>query len=238
MKRLLITIFMFLPMLAIAQSDWERPDTKKDNIETSSSTKKKAKKEKSTKAEAVKSTPTTAKSKATLSESDKDYKYLKEGAVPEVDGNIIFTFDVDLPGLSAQQVYDKAYVALDSIAAEPDQIKSGIALVNKKDHSIAAQYSEWMTFKKNFVNLDRSKFNYTIIANCTDGHLALTLSRMTYIYDEGRPTALKTTAEKWIADKVAINKKGTKLLPGSAKFRRATINRKDAIFAKIQRLVK
>ena len=45
MKRLLITIFMFLPMLAMAQSDWERPDTKKDNIETSSSTKKKAKKD-------------------------------------------------------------------------------------------------------------------------------------------------------------------------------------------------
>ena len=40
MKRLLITIFMFLPMLAMAQSDWERPDTKKDNIETSSSTKR------------------------------------------------------------------------------------------------------------------------------------------------------------------------------------------------------
>lgn len=234
MKKLLIAIFMILPMLCSAQSEWERPDTKTEKDNTAATAKKKEKKAKPAVAADKKASPTTD----ILSESNKDYKYLKAGAMPEVDGNIIFTFDKDLPGMTAQQIYDKVYVALDTIAAGPEQIKSGIALVNKKEQSIAAQYSEWLTFKRNFVNLDRSKMNYTILANCSDGHLHLTLSRITFAYEENRPTALRTTAEKWISDKAAVNKKGTKLLPGSAKFRRATINRKDAIFAKIDSMLK
>ena len=113
-----------------------------------------------------------------------------------------------------------------------------MVLVNKKEHSIVAQYHEWMTFKKNFVVLDRTRFNYTVIAKCTDGHLHLTLERMTFLYEQGRPTEMRTSAEEWISDKEAINKKGTKLLPGSAKFRRSTIDRKDELFELITKMVK
>ena len=145
--------------------------------------------------------------------------------------------------LTAQQVYDRMYVALDTIANQECQIqdersKSGVVLVNKKEHSIVAQYHEWMTFKKNFVVLDRTRFNYTVIAKCTDGHLHLTLERMTFLYEQGRPTEMRTSAEEWISDKEAINKKGTKLLPGSAKFRRSTIDRKDELFELITKMVK
>ena len=41
-------------------------------------------------------------------------------------------------------------------------------------------------------------------------------------------------AEEWITDKNAVNKKGTRLLPMSAKFRRATIDRVKEIFAFIK----
>lgn len=178
-----------------------------------------------------------------LDPNSEDYKYLKPGAMPEQDGKVVFTLDLDVPALSAQQVYDRMYVALDTIANQECQIqdersKSGVVMVNKKEHSIVAQYHEWMTFKKNFVVLDRTRFNYTVIAKCTDGHLHLTLERMTFLYEQGRPTEMRTSAEEWISDKEAINKKGTKLLPGSAKFRRSTIDRKDDLFELITKMVK
>ena len=38
------------------------------------------------------------------------------------------------------------------------------------------------------------------------------------------------SAEEWITDKYCVNKKHTKLLPVSGKFRRKTIDRKDYLF--------
>ena len=77
-----------------------------------------------------------------------------------------------------------------------------------------------------------------MIAKCYDNKLHLTLSRISYNYEEGRSTGLKTTAEKWISDKQAVNKKRTKLIPGTAKFRKKTIDRKNAIFKYIAKKVK
>lgn len=257
MKKFLISIFLVsLSLNMSAQSEWEKPLSSQEKLEqaqkaaeeakqaakaakqAAKEAKKAAKANKSKDADnkADKKSDNASKAKATkatalLTTDNKDYKYLKEGAIPETaEGNVEFTLEQDFNGQTAQQIYDKLYTTLDNLAGGEDQIKSGIALVNKKAHSIAAQYSEWLTFKKNFVNLDRSKFNYTILADCTDGHLHLTLSRISYSYEEDRPTAIKTSAEKWITDKYAVNKKGTKLLPGSAKFRRSTIDRVEEIF--------
>ena len=160
----------------------------------------------------------------------KDAKYIEKGAVPEVDGKIVFTLDEDIPGKTAQQIYDIAYAFLDSLSREKNQIRSSIALINKKEHIIAARYKEWLEFSRNFMSLDRTELNYTIIARCSDGHLAMTMERISYDYEKNRSTGFSETAENWISDKNALNKKRTKLLPISAKFRRGTIDRKDQIF--------
>ena len=158
--------------------------------------------------------------------------------MPEVDGKVEFGYELDLPGLTAQQVYDKAYVALDSLAHTDNQINSCVALVNRKEHIIAARYQEWLEFSRSFISLDRTKFSYTIIATCTDNHLSLKLQRISYNYEEERQSGFKTTAEKWITDKYAVNKKRTKLTTGPAKFRRKTIDRKNDIFKYITEKVK
>lgn len=281
MKKLFFTIMLFLPLTALAQSEWEAVPTqnkveearkaaeeakaaakaaKKAAKEAARAEKEAARAEKEARKQAAKAGNKTADAaqqaegkqiaatklvpaRPALDPNSEDYKYLKPGAMPEQDGKVVFTLDLDVPALSAQQVYDRMYVALDTIANQECQIldersKSGVVLVNKKEHSIVAQYHEWMTFKKNFVVLDRTRFNYTIIAKCTDGHLHLTLERMTFLYEQGRPTEMRTSAEEWISDKEAINKKGTKLLPGSAKFRRSTIDRKDELFELITKMVK
>lgn len=274
MKKLFFTIMMFLPLTALAQSEWEAVPTQNkveearkaaEEAKAAAKAAKKAAKEaaraeKEARKQAAKAGNKTADAaqqaegkqiaatklvpaRHALDPNSEDYKYLKPGAMPEQDGNVVFTLDLDVPALSAQQVYDRMYVALDTIANQECQIqdersKNGVVLVNKKEHSIVAQYHEWMTFKKNFVVLDRTRFNYTVIAKCTDGHLHLTLERMTFLYEQGRPTEMRTSAEEWISDKEAINKKGTKLLPGSAKFRRSTIDRKDELFELITKMVK
>lgn len=274
MKKLFFTIMLFLPLTALAQSEWEAVPTQNkveearkaaEEAKAAAKAAKKAAKEaaraeKEARKQAAKAGNKTADAaqqadgkqiaatklvpaRHALDPNSEDYKYLKPGAMPEQNGNVVFTLDLDVPALSAQQVYDRMYVALDTIANQECQIqdersKNGVVMVNKKEHSIVAQYHEWMTFKKNFVVLDRTRFNYTVIAKCTDGHLHLTLERMTFLYEQGRPTEMRTSAEEWISDKEAINKKGTKLLPGSAKFRRSTIDRKDELFELITKMVK
>ena len=225
MKKILVMLLMCCPLICAAQSEWEAPTAAAQSNEAKAEKPKAAKKDKTA-------------DEAPDPSSIKDWEYIKEGAVPEVGGKVVFAYDIDLPGKTAQQVYDLTYTALDSLAHTDSQISSGIALVNRKEHIIAARYQEWLEFSKSFISLDRTKFNYTIIATCTDGRLHLTLDRIAYNYEEDRQGGMKTTAEKWIADKYAVNKKRTKLVNGPAKFRRKTIDRKNAIFRYIATKVK
>jgi colicin import membrane protein len=123
---------------------------------------------------------------------------------------------------------------------EEKQFKeSKIALVDKTDHVIAARFREWLVFKSTALSLDRTVFNYTIIANCSDGHLNLTLSRINYAYELDRDNdGMEVNAEEWITDENALNKAKTKLLKYSGKFRRKTIDRKDEIFENITNALK
>ena len=225
MRKLLFLLLACCPIMCAAQSEWETPNAAKPANEV----KKEQKKENSADR---KDTAGVAQ------ENIKDWKYIRQGAVPEVNGKVVFAYDVELPGKSAQQVYDAAYTALDSLAHSANQVKSGIALINRKEHIIAARYQEWLEFSKSFISLDRTKFSYTIVATCSDNRLHLTLERIAYNYEEDRPTGFKTTAEKWIADKYAVNKKRTKLVSGTAKFRKKTIDRKNDIFKYISERVK
>ncbi|MGN0069808.1 MAG: DUF4468 domain-containing protein [Prevotella sp.] len=168
----------------------------------------------------------------------RDAKYVKPGIVPVVDGKVVFTLDVEAPGKNAVQIYDIMYAFLEKMAVGENQIESGIVLVNKNEHIIAAKFSEWLAFHENFISLDRTEFDYTILATCTDGQLHLTMERISYNYEEGRNSGFRETAEKVITDQYAVNKKGTKLLATVGKFRRCTIDRKDEIFDAIRQALK
>lgn len=245
-----------MPFAAMAQNEWEKPLSAAEKLEQAKKAEAEAKKamkeaKKAAKAErkrlkkkeksGMALTPYEKKEADILAtkapKKERDKEYLKKGAVPEVNGNIIFTLDINTPGKSAQEIYDKVYTYLDNLSQEDNQINSGIAIFNKKEHTVAAKYSEWLEFTKKYLILDRTEFNYTIIATCTDGHLKMTLERISYNYEEGRETGFKTSAENLISDKYAINKKGTRLIPGSAKFRRKTIDRKNQIFNAVRSML-
>ncbi|MBM6992605.1 MAG: DUF4468 domain-containing protein [Prevotella sp.] len=211
MKNLIVALLACLPLMGMAQNTWEAPKE-----EQQAQPKKKA-----------------------LFESNKkqeDPKYLA-GAVPVVGGKVVFTLDKDVPGMSADEIYQKVYDRMNALTKEDNQFEtSKIAVVNKGEHTIAARYKEWLVFQNTFLSLDQTVFNYTLIAQTTDGHLHMTMERMGYQYEKERTdvnNGLETKAEDWITDKEALNKKQTKLAKYSGKFRRKTIDRKDYIFGQI-----
>ena len=164
--------------------------------------------------------------------------YLVPNAVPEVNGEIQWTCDIDVAGKTAQQIYERTLAILDNIIKEPIQLeRSKIAITNEKEHNIVATMQEWLTFTSNALVLDRTKMNYVLQALCSDGHLKLILDRITYNYEvQGKKEFYK--AEEWINDNNAVNKKRTRLYPSSGKFRRKTIDRKNELFEIFQSQLK
>lgn len=216
MKKIIVALFACLPLMCMGQNTWEVPEEKKTE----------------------EAKPKHQKKALFDTKKNEDAKYLA-GAVPEVDGRVVFTLDKDVPGMSAGEIYQKVYDVINAMTKEENQFpQSKIAVVNKSEHTIAARLKEWLVFQSSFLSLDRTIFNYTLIAKATDGHLLLTMERLSYQYEMDRTDVrdgLDTKAEDWITDKEALNKKQTKLLKYSGKFRRKTIDRKDNIFDRVCR---
>lgn len=166
-----------------------------------------------------------------------DAKYLAENAVPMVDGKVVFHTVINAPGKSADQIYDILLKQLEKMVQEPNQIENSVvALQNRDKHELAAVFHEWLVFKSVALSLDRTQFNYQLHVLCSDGQADVSMMRISYDYDMER-NPQHYTAEEWISDKYAINKKRTKLYPISGKFRRKTIDRKDFIFNKFNTLL-
>ena len=213
MKLILAILMTFLPIAAFAQSEWEKPNASAVNVGD--------------------------EAKQETTRTDPDAKYL-EGAVPEVDGKVEWTLDVNVPGKDAEQIYDIMLQYLTNLTKSENQLEgSCVALVNKAEHIVVANVREWLVFTDKFFALDRTKFNYTLIAYCKDGGLTVKMNRIYYIYDDNGSekggTAYK--AEEWINDENAMNRKKTKLYRGPGKFRRKTIDRKDSLFKSVKAAV-
>lgn len=213
MRRIILLLICVMPLAVPAQGVWERPEAQ----ETVKANEEKKQPE-------VKNTA--------------DIKYLA-GAVPLADGKVEWTLDIDVPGKNTAEIYDIMLKCLMDLTKTENQLEgSAVTLVNKQDHIIVASVKEWLVFKENFLMLDRAKFNYTLVAYCSDNHLKITMSRIYYRYEEERVKGGRLyKAEDWITDDNALNRKKTKLLPGSAKFRRKTIDRKDQIFKTIEETI-
>lgn len=207
MKKIMMTLLALVPLTLWAQDNvWELPEEEQ---------------EPEVKEVEVKVNP--------------DQKYLK-GAVPMVDGKVVFSTHIEAPGKSAAQVYDIVKGYMEKMLKQQNQINSSIVTDDPTAHRLAGYFEEWLVFKKTFIAYDRTRFIYALEADCMDGAADIRISRIRYIYDEER-NAQRYTAEEWITDKEAVNKKNTKLLPLSGKFRRKTIDRKDFLFGKFQSLL-
>ena len=173
---------------------------------------------------------------AAKAKENHDAKYLK-GAVPEVNGKVVFTKHINAPGKSAAQIYDILHQYLQKMVKEKNQLEnSKLITEDTQKHELVASFEEWLVFKKSALVLDQTRFYYAIKAECKNGGVDVTMSHIRYLYEEQR-NPQRLVAEGWITDKDAVNKKNTRLFPGSGKFRRKTIDRKDFLFNKFESLL-
>jgi colicin import membrane protein len=164
-------------------------------------------------------------------------KYLA-GAVPEVDGKVVFSTTIKAPGKSKKQIYNLLLADFTKMTKEENQFEqSRIVLEDSTEHrKIVGNYQEWLVFKNKPLVLDRTRMFYHLIADISDGEATIQMTRIYYLYDEERiPTTFK--AEEWINDRYGLNKKKTKTSRVSGKFRRKTIDRKDYIFKRLETLL-
>lgn len=210
LRKLLFAALFALPMVSVAQSEWELPDSKSNKSNVSSNQKE----------EEVSKTI--------------DPKYAK-GTVPLVDGKVVWDYTIKVPGASSDDIFNRTMVILEELTKQEfSKPSSRLTAVNKKEHIIAAYFAEEMIFSQKVLAKDFCEFRYTVIATAKDGELNIRLCRITYLYDIARDNEAVYTAQELITDEEALNKDFTKMYSMPGKFRRATINRKDAVFSFIE----
>lgn len=167
-----------------------------------------------------------------------DPKYLA-GACPEVDGKVTWTQTIEAPGMSAKAAYDRLLPFFMSFCKEPNQTeKSNVTLVDETQHQIVLRVQEWLVFEDKLLSLDRTKFNYLLVADCKDGSVDVTIRNISYVYDEDRGGGY-IKGEDMLTDENALNKKGDGFnLGGHKKFRTKTIDRKDQIMQQVSDALK
>ncbi len=165
-------------------------------------------------------------------------KYLR-GAVPTENGIVTFKKSFRVPGQTDKQLYESMlfFVKDNLVVKGLEDAWTRMISDGKEDGVVAARVEEWMVFTKKFLSLDRTRFRYMITVTTGNEMVNITLNQISYLYGEewkeNEPTGEGGTiyrAEEWITDEYALNKKGTKVLSGSGKFRRNTIERVEEIF--------
>lgn len=165
-------------------------------------------------------------------------KYLA-GACPLVDGKVTWQQTIEAPGLASKDIYDRLVkFFMDFCEGKNQTDMSNVSVVEETKHQIGVRIQEWLVFENKPLSLDRTKFNYQIIVDCSDGSVSVTLRNISYIYEEERGGgAIK--GEDMLTDENALNKKGDGFnLGGYRKFRTKTIDRKDEIMKQIADVLK
>lgn len=167
----------------------------------------------------------------TLLSAQDDSKYLA-GAVPEANGKVIFTKEINAPGLSQQQIYT---TLLDWAKKRFNEGNSRVLYSNPDDGGIACGGSEYIVFTKTALSLDRSTINYRLTLECEAGKCLAEVSGIRYVYNVSyQKEPEKYAAEEWITDKYALNKDKTKLARGTGKFREKTVDLVEQLFIDAQ----
>ncbi|MGN0282946.1 MAG: DUF4468 domain-containing protein [Prevotella sp.] len=165
-----------------------------------------------------------------------DLKYLA-GAVPVVDGKVVFSTVIEAPGKTKDEIFQIVLKYFKKMTTEANQTEfSRVVIEDAQKGDICGVYQEWLVFKNSALSLDRTRFFYNLLANCSDGKLEVKMMRIHYLYEEERDPQ-QYTAEAWITDENALRKDKQRLLRINGKFRRKTVDRKDFLFNKLNTLL-
>ena len=166
--------------------------------------------------------------------NEQDPKYGK-GAVPQDEnGMVCFTQTVAIPdGMSADQCYEILLNWAKGRFAKPYAQAGRILNEDASAHRYIFHVDQMIYFKSTALSADESNISYNFSVSVKDGAFTMKMTDIKYRYEEGREGGGKIfPAEDWITDKEAYNRKGTKFLKSTGKFRIKTIDLKDILFQK------
>lgn len=159
--------------------------------------------------------------------AQEDARYLG-GAIPEVEGRVVFLQEIEASALSQNQIYDRL---LNWAEAYFKKDNSRVVYSDKEKGDIAATGDEYIVFSSTALSLDRSRISYQVTIECKDHSCVIKMGNIRYTYDVSyQRDPERYVAEEWIVDKYALNKSKTKLNRVSGKFRRLTIDLADELF--------
>lgn len=154
-------------------------------------------------------------------------KYM-EGAVPEVNGKVVFTRNLNVPSFSQEQIYN---AVLDWSHHQFTEKGCSILYSDAQKGVIAIQGLEQFVVK---IGLFPGKVNihYMQTIRCANGVCTFETSRVRYT---NNPSSKNSTdiivAEEYITDKYALNKAKTKIFNGTGDYRKKTIDMVDRLAA-------
>ena len=157
-----------------------------------------------------------------MAQTTSDAKYLA-GAVPEVNGKVVFSKEYQIPGMSKEEVFNRANEWMQGRLAL-NKNNSRVVLQETEKGQVVGISDEWIVFSSSALSLDRTRILYQLFVECQAEKCRLEVSKVNYIYREGKE---RYSAEEWVVDKYALNKDKTKLVRGLAKWRRKTVDLMD-----------
>ena len=152
------------------------------------------------------------------------------GSVPVVNGRVMFQETIPTT-LSADASYKKISTWAKERFNKPNVIVSKFTAEDNTNHTLSLTAEEYVVFTKKFFVFDRTRINYWLEIQCTEGSTTIKMTRINYWYEEEREGGFKFSAEEFITDDEAFNAKGTKMLKDQGKFRKGTINFFDTLVA-------
>lgn len=162
--------------------------------------------------------------------------YTAKGAVPEVDGAVVFKDVIAAPGKSKEDIYAKV-AQWASLRYEPNSVMgfytdpnffknlefSRVKEANKENGKIQCQGAEELIFSIKPLAKNYTQAFYLLDLDVQDGQVGFKLHTLSFNVDQGEGQFVRETAEDWISDKECLSKKGTlRRIPG--KFRIKTID--------------
>ena len=153
-----------------------------------------------------------------------------KGSVPVVNGRVMFQETITTT-LSEGDAYQRISEWAKQRFNKPNVIVSKFTAEDNTNHTLSLTAEEYVVFTKKFFVFDRTRINYWLEIQSTEGSTTIKMTRINYWYEEEREGRFKFSAEEFITDDEAFNAKGTKMLKDQGKFRKGTINFFDTLVA-------
>lgn len=163
-------------------------------------------------------------------------RYLAKDAVVVEDGYVVFTNRIQLAdNCNKETIGQLALSWMEEFLSKYDPSRNRV--ISNDPGKVVGMGDMEIVFANNALAYDRAQMSYAMTLEYTEKECILSVERIRYVYDDGIQVS-RITAEEYIVDHMAVNRKGTKLTPVTGKFRKKTIDAVDDIFGSFEQAFK